>query len=386
MQEWAEKRRDWLAALAAAALVVASFGDRATVAAESPFGLKYDGGRLAYIRDFPAHVQFARSVWAGRRGDRSAYSPASHRRVMADWAGAANAGRALPFGYSPTMLYVLGPLTLLPDGWAFAAWTVLGWAAAWWVCRSASPLTALLILISPVAARSQALGQTALLTTAALVFLMLESRRERPRVLAMTVVLWALTAKPPLALTAGVALLALRQWRPVAYAVGLTAVTAAAVTPLLGAGWVGDYVTLVTRYNEVTGDPLFAWSIGPAYMSGLRSVLSLYVGVRDDVSSRVAGLLWLPALALVAWRGSWASAVLVMLLLAPHVNSTEDVALIVVAAASPLPLAALACVAAWATPGYSPPVGPLWPLPAFALKAALLVAVLATQRRAKITA
>jgi hypothetical protein len=396
MQEWAEKRRDWLAALAVAALVVASLGGMKDVAAEEPFGLKVETQhgppKLIYIRDFAAHLRFTREVWLGwdrgigwpKAWEPSAYSPFAHWVVMSRWFGDGpeetqrQVGdwrrdpriRALPFGYSPTMLYTLGPLTLLPDVWAYGVWTLLGWLAAWWMCRTVSPLTTLLILISPLTVRSQALGQTAILTTAGLLFLMLESRRESPRVIAMSLVLWALTAKPPLALTAGIVLLALRQWRPVAVAVGMTAVTTLLAWPWLGWNWVSDYLSM-----------LFAWCLGPEYMSSLRSILSLYLRVPDDVSSRVALLLWLPALALVAWRGSWRSAVLAMLLLGPHVNATEDVALIVVAASSPLPVAALAIVAAWATPASSPPPGLLWPLPAFLLKVALLVAVLLSSRK-----
>src|SRR5262249_18027988 len=151
---------------------------------------------------------------------------------------------------------------------------------------------------------------------------------------------WALTAKPPLALTAGVALLALRQWRPVALAIGLSVVTTLLVWPWLGENWVSDYLSMLSNYNEVKADPLFAWSLGPTYMSSLRSMLSLYLGVPDNLSSGVALLLWVPAMALIAIRGplrsglvafhgSWPLAVLAMLLLGPHVNATEDVALIV---------------------------------------------------------
>jgi hypothetical protein len=137
---------------------------------------------------------------------------------------------------------------------------------------------------------------------------------------------------------------------------------------------------MLGHYNVVNADPLYRWCLMPDYMCNLRSVLSIYLRVPDDLSSRIALLLWLPALALVAWRGSWRSAVLVMLLLTPHVNSTENLALLVVAAASPWPVAALACASVWAN-GYALPVGWLWPLPAFLLQVALLVAVLLTERR-----
>jgi hypothetical protein len=203
---------------------------------------------------------------------------------------------------------------------------------------------------------------------------MLESRRVTPSVIPMSLVLWALTAKPPLALAAGAALLSQRQWRPVVYAAVMAALTTALAGPLLGRRWITDYLDMLSHYNLVTADPLYRWCLMPDYMCNLRSVLSLYGGVPDDLASRIALLLWLPALALVAWRGSWRSAVLVMLLLTPHVNSTENLALLVVAGASPWPVAALACAAVGAH-GYGIPVGAWWPLPAFLFQVELLASL-----------
>lgn len=374
--------------------------DLPNVRAEQPFGVRVketEGGRqLEYIRDFPAHLRFTRDVWRGwdrdviRKSERapaSAYSPFGHWLVMHRWLGLwdrfqSPPARALPFGYSPTMIYLLGPLTLLPDLAAFSVWMGLGWVAVWWMARTSIPVAVALIVLSPLALRSQALGQTAILSTAALVFLIHESKQVAPRGWLIALILWALTAKPPLALTAGVALIALRCWRPVLYAVVGAVVSTLLIWPLLGPGWVGDYVHMLTHYTKATADPLFAWSLGPEYMSNLRAMLSLYLKLPDEASSRITSLLWLAALPLVAWRGGWRTAILTMLVLGPHVNSTEDLALIAVAAAAPsaLPVAVLAVLAVWATPGYTPPVGLLWPLPAFVLKVAVLAAVLLSGR------
>ena len=38
------------------------------------------------------------------------------------------------------MIYILGPLTLLPDLAAFSVWMGLGWVAVWWMARSSLPL------------------------------------------------------------------------------------------------------------------------------------------------------------------------------------------------------------------------------------------------------
>jgi len=78
----------------------------------------------------------------------------------------------LPFGYSPTMLWILAPLCVLPTVWGFALWTLAGGIAAWWMARPRWSLGAAAAVLSPVAVGCFALGQTALITTAGLLMLM----------------------------------------------------------------------------------------------------------------------------------------------------------------------------------------------------------------------
>lgn len=346
------------------------------------------------MRDFPAHCRFVRAVWtrraiAGDDADRpSVYSPASHHAVVREWTGYESARHALPFGYSPTMMWLLGPFALLPDFGGYLAWTAVSLAACAWMMRDLDVIPMLLVagvFVSPLALWSFDLGQTAILSTAGLLFL-----TRVPSERGAVVVLWALTAKPPLALTAGVALLVCGRLRIVIGAVLLTVVSTVILWPWLGPGWVRDYVEMLTRYTGDTADPTFAWSLVPGYMSNLRAVLVEYLGVPDGVASRVSSVAWLIALALVmvggkvwSWSASttWSAAILALLLLSPHVNSTEDLALVV-----PFTLWAGASSSAkgrswWPylfllpialTPGKSPPPGLLWPLPAFAAKVLLV--------------
>jgi hypothetical protein len=72
-------------------------------------------------------------------------------RITSQWAGR-SVGVALPFGYSPTMLWILVPLCVLPTVWGFALWTLAGgiaarrqpssarwpWVASRWVRRRSS--------------------------------------------------------------------------------------------------------------------------------------------------------------------------------------------------------------------------------------------------------
>jgi hypothetical protein len=306
--------------------------------------IKQDGRTMVSRRDFPSHFRFAQSVWNGRLlqarvGEHhSVYSAESHLRMMHDWTNDAQS-QVLPFGYSPTFLWLLAALVPLPPHLAFAAWTVLSVAAMCWVvCRGPVHFAfRLLLLSSPLAFSSLRMGQTAMLTLAGLVFLAQYCERSSPRswlrLAAGAVVLWALTAKPPFAVVAAVALLAGGHLRVVLLAALLTIVTTLAITPWLGPDWVTDYVHLLRHYNADTADPAFAWSLEPFYMTNLRAVLVLLLGMKDAAVTNAMSIIWLVFLAGIVgagrmWRvcGStlWGLSLLSYLLISPHVNSTED--------------------------------------------------------------
>ncbi len=304
----------------------------------APFGVGRTGDGV-YILDFASHFNFARDFWAGERPqDVSAYSVANHLRITDEWAGAPME-RALPFGYSPTMLLLLAPLVLFSHAAALAILNAMGVMAAWWQTRPKRFRAGygLLAFFTPLGMACFLLGQTAILTGAGLLYLFERSRScsgrmvSRETILAATV-LWALTAKPPLALTAGAVLLGLRQWRPVLLAVVFTGVAAAALQPLMGPGWVDDYLQMLRTYNLVESDPAYAFAFAPHHMANLRGLLNTDFHVADDVASRVSLLVWMAALGVVAVAGRrlrlgrgglWSLGVLLYLLFCPHVSSME---------------------------------------------------------------
>lgn len=315
-------------------------------------GLHREDGRVITMQDFGVHLRFVRTVWSGAAGDApgSVYSVGFHRNIIRGWSGEEEAEWTLPFGYSPTMLWLLAPLASLPVSVAYLLWTVLGLAAAVWLVlhRRTQTEMSLAALLSPVALGAIAVGQTVFLTTLAILVLMDRSLRPRSALrrrdlLVCTVLLWALTAKPPLALTAGAALWALGRRRPVVGAVALAAVGAAALTPWLGAAWPGDYVQLLSAYDTGQADPLFAGSLRSSVLSmtNLRAFLHLDAGLADKVVARGATVAWTAALAALVAAGRrrvadgrlvWALAVLAYLLLCPHVSFTEDLHLLLVPA------------------------------------------------------
>lgn len=328
------------AALVAALVLVPA------IRTQGPFGIESGPDRL-YILDFASHFNFVKEAWTGELPEgMSAYSVENHLRVTSRWHGQ-DTQVALPFGYSPTMLWVLAPLVPFSHSVAFVLFNVVGLGAVWWQTRPRRYRAGwgLVTFFSPLGFACFLLGQTAVLTGAGLLLLFERSREAfrkvaSSRTFTAAVLLWALSAKPPLALTAGAVLVGLRAWRPVVVALALTAVTTAAAYPLMGPGWAADYVEMIRTYNLVDAAPAYAFSFAPHHMANLRGVLTMDFGVADDVATRVSSLLWLVGLAALAAvgprlrltsGGSWSAGVLLFLLFCPHVSSMEvlQVALLV---------------------------------------------------------
>lgn len=372
------------------------------------YGLWRDERGITIV-DFPALVVFVRAVWSGAAdAGSSAYSVASQLATTSAWAGAP-LEVALPFVYSPTMVWLLAPFAALPNHLAFTLWCLLSLAAAWWTTRPpATPRgVGLALFLSPVAFTCYALGQTACLAAAAMLVVArwsLATERSggtAPRVLGLDRSAWpaalalcALGAKPPLAVAAACALLALGHVRVVAWAVGLTAACALVLTPWLGAGWPGDYLALASGFDRGSAGSAFAWALVPDRMSTLRALLSVDFGVADTTASGMSLAAWLVSLVVMVVGGrragasagpeTWACAVLTYLAFHPHVTATEVLLLVV-----PLALGAgtglrrvgaLAPVALLVVPFLSPAVGPLAGARAPQLALLLALAVLLRPR------
>jgi len=350
------------------------------------FGFLPAEGRIV---DYAAHRNFVRQVWLhASHGtaprESSAYSVAHHVRVTEAWTGV-RTGRALPFGYAPTMIWLLTPFALMEPRTSFLLWTALGLLAVYWMTRPRfSPFGAgLIVFFSALAVGCFLIGQTAVLATAGVLYLAVAGRtaagRERTRWLlsgrewALALVLWMLTAKPPLAVVAGVALGAMGRWRVIGAALAMTAISTAALQPWLGRNWIGDYLDMALRYNRADADPAFAWSFVPGHMANLRALLHVDLGLGDGPASRLSLALWTAAcvgLAGLARRGPlpaeacWSLSILAYLTLFPHVTSTEELLLYVPAVLACWPRASLGparwmlVLLVWALPFLSPAVGP----------------------------
>ncbi len=331
---------------------------------EENFGIVSDADRGGWSSDFAAILAFAEAFWRGEAG----YDVESYLRVTRARVGW-SVEHALPFPYSPTMLWILGPFCVPPAAWSYVLWSLLGVTAVWWMTRPPRSIWLIAAFFTPAAFSCFKLGQTALLTTAGLLFLMrseLEepSCRRPPRGACSSwldaLVLWLLTAKPPVALTAGALLVIDRRWRAIALAIGLSIVSTALLTPLLGVHWAQGYLHLMTHYDLDTADPVYVWSLVPETMSNLRALLHVTFGIRDSIASRLSGSVWLLVLAGIVAAGlrgkltvevRWALAVLAYLLLCPHVTATEELQLALVLALFADATLPVAQAARWAAVG-----------------------------------
>jgi len=358
---------------------------------EQPFGLtKVIGpqGELNCLRDFTSHLRFGRLFWTGALHTdevTSVYTPAAHARLL-DNVPPPVAG-ALPFAYSPTFLWLLAPFTLLPDRASYILWTALSLAALTSVVcrRNDLLLTGCLFFFGPVAHSSLFQGQTAVFSVAAIWWLQRVSASSSRRWMS-ALILWALSAKPPLAITAGAALLLTGRSLEVCSSLCLVLVTTALLHPWLGPTWIGDYVHMLQNYNIEQAAPLFAWSLYPSYMSNLRAVL-FFSQLGDALAAQISSFCWILSLLVIAGvsRGRrsspaevWSMLILALLLFSPHLNITEELHLFLVAVAAPQLAALLSGVVVfWLNlPLY---LGPdwAWPWAAFAGKSLLLASIIA---------
>lgn len=302
------------------------------------FGIWHNNGGLRII-DFPFTFNFTKAFWLEERPmGISIYSAANHLQVIRGWIGM-DAEHSLTFGYTPTMLLILSPLVLLSPAIAYCVFNGAGLLAVWWQTRPVRCRLGLGLLsfISPLSMLCFFMGQNSFITGAGLLFLYERSRSgfeklSHRQAILSTLLLWALTAKPPIALTVGVVLLGMRQWRPVLFAALLTLATTLAISPLLGSGWADDYIQLITTYNRVLADPVFTSGHYPKHMANLVGVLSVDFNLPDDIASRISSFIWLGALAglvvlgprlRLSVGGFWSIGVLLYLLFCPHVSSYE---------------------------------------------------------------
>ncbi|HET6420913.1 MAG TPA: glycosyltransferase family 87 protein [Geobacteraceae bacterium] len=318
----------------------------------SPFGITIQsaGPGSPYYRttivDLASIINFVNKTWLGQtsvKSGASVYSVDNHLKVTSEWAGK-KVRNALPFGYSPTIFWILVPFIIFPNYLAFYLFDLMGLISIWWIthpsrCRFG---LGLLAFLSPLAQACFDLGQTALMTGVGLLFIAEKTKYENSVAgwrssFLEGLALWALTAKPPLALVACSALVSLRKWRSLLVGGVLAVILTLVVSPLLGPNWVHDYMHLLSFYDRINSGSIFAWSLVPSHMANLRAVLSVDLSLSDDIATRISAVLWLIAIMCIALTGIrsklseggiWALSLMSYLIFCPHVTSTEELQLV----------------------------------------------------------
>ena len=311
-----------------------------------PFGITVTKTGVEFV-DFASHFNFVKSTFLREKSAKqstSVYSLKNHLKINSEWAGERINDCALSFGYSPTMMLVLFPFVFFTHSIAYCLFSILSLMSVWW---QTNPIRSrfgigIFSFFSSLASSCFHLGQTAILTGAGLLYLYEKtqdsgkSEKWHTPVLS-SIVLWALTAKPPLAVTAATILIGLRNWRPVALAVILTVSTTIIICPLLGEGWWRDYLNMLAHYDKVQGVPEYSWAFHPELMANLRGILSVDLGIADNIASRISSGLWIVVLIVIAScapfmkltsGGLWSFGVLSYLALCPHVSDTEEIQLL----------------------------------------------------------
>jgi len=315
-----------------------------TIITDITFGITQTSTHTVII-DFPSLFNSAKEAWLSKTVQNSGssfYSVNNHLNFTSKWLGN-NSPYALPFGYSPTMLWLLAPLVFFSHAIAFCIFNLVGLWSIWWQTR---PLRCrngfgILSFFSSISYACMQLGQTALFNGACLLFIAETTKKneKKPGIkkhIYTGIALWILTAKPPLALTAGAVLISLRKWQPLLITLILFIFTTLLISPLLGANWINDYLSLINKFNMIDTDKAFAFTYVP-HMANLRAILNVDFQIADNMASRISTLVWICSLICMMTIGAslrleqagyWAIGIILYLLFCPHVSSTEELQLL----------------------------------------------------------
>jgi hypothetical protein len=319
------------------------------------FGAEYSADLRSWsYQDFAAHYAFARGAW--HRVAERPYTEDGQKAIYAWWLGKRPPAGNPPC-YAPTLLWLGGALMGFPDLWAYVVFAGTGLVllgCCWrWVLAPALDSWALVFLVvlpfcslayvSVLSLGQSSIGSTGLFGFAlALVYDLARRCRRTPgsgQEILLGFLLFVLSAKPSLAATLGVFLLATGQWRPVAGAVLAFGASTWFLAPYTGGFPTNllDYARVVSGYNPGAAATFFGPFVEPGNYTNFQSALIMGAGVDATWAGRVSNVLWLVgnvALVGLGWRhphwdrGSvFQATVLFFLMFCPAVNGAEDIIL-----------------------------------------------------------
>jgi hypothetical protein len=310
-----------------------------------PFGANYDAvhARL-FVQDFAYNYGLTKAAVLGTID--APYTEQGQLEFMRQWIGR-GFGVALGYGYSPTLGLLFAPLLPMPTTAAYVVWALapalcLLAAAATRLGgnldeRDRFSLLLLLVLLGSASYQGEIqLGKTAVVL-GMIAFALITACRGRGDDRAAGLLLFLLTAAPPLALAMGLGLLIDRRPKAVSLALCLVAIEVACVAALLGPGWVGDYIRLLTHYTSDTAPRAFRPFLRPDGMSNVRHLL-VTLGWADHTAATasVAGWATVMAVALAMRDGlrpgtiRLSLALLAFTIFSPHLTFSNDLLVVIV--------------------------------------------------------
>lgn len=302
-----------------------------------PFGLNRIDDSQWSVHDFASLFGYSRAIVTGQI--HHPYRFEDHLLFMKQWSGC-DLGFSFPYAYSPTFWLVLLPLMPFPTPMAFCLWTILPVFFGFFLIRKKGPGDSGVSLpfIAVAICSGTYLGCVQLGQTSIWALLILSLLCFRPNDGWISgLLLFLLSAKPPLFIAAAMALFWSRQWKTVAFALALGGIEGTIVTLFLGSGWIKDYIHLLTHYDAASPDGFHHLQPHES-MSNLRNFLVSSGSLPDLSASSLALKLWIGSLILVSaallicrqpvcFPASLSLGLMLYLALFPHVTFTEDLLL-----------------------------------------------------------
>jgi hypothetical protein len=272
----------------------------------SPWGfVQLDSSRV--IQDFASILNYSKDFWEGHNS--MPYTEEGHLGFMRRWTGE-DQNQAMLCGYSPTMFVTLYPLTWLHSMISYFIWVLTPFALL--LCLAKKQRDLQLLLISALTATTLgtvALGQTSpwmLLAALAVLNFLTSSTSKKESfsgIIAVSLVVFLTTAKPPAALSLIFLLLLDKRWK-ILTIVGLLVLTEISLFTLyLGPSWISDYIHLLLNYSKDIAPSSLASTLHPETMSNMQLMLHYIFGFAWSLAGKISNFIWISGSLLVVFWG-----------------------------------------------------------------------------------
>lgn len=287
------------------------------------------------------------------------YTQEGQKEIFKNWIPTATQG--LPHAYSPTTGLLLAPFVWMDVWTGYYVYVAINLALLAALlngyllprARNNWELAAIgIFCLSLSVMHIIGIGQTAILTLGALALLWHlvydpEQKRLYPskwfQDVVLGVILFLLSAKPPMALLAGAVLLGARRWRAASLGAALFAANFTLMLPYYG-GWpyaVTDYLSFLQHYNREDLEPFFRECLNYGGASDPTGFMGKLFGLPEQTTMRLCQLVTfivMPATIVLAWlkkigpSTAFQIQLTLFLIASPFLRTSEDIAIVLLVA------------------------------------------------------